>query len=167
MVCLTTLQKLIPSEECQVLLSEDFFFFLAFLKLKLVKGKESVSELRIIWDEQNKHKWDTGWCVFTLYQVWNCRNLNSTENSQTLVFVRISGGFIQMQIPGPHSRALESQVLEWDPKTCISKKFPGNLMLLVPGWHFEKHWHWHCSMSFWAKRRWKSSSIHHCVCDRS
>ena len=48
MVCLTTLQKLIHSEECQVLLSEDFFFFLAFLKLKLVKGKESVSELRII-----------------------------------------------------------------------------------------------------------------------
>ena len=40
MVCLTTLQKLIHGEECQVLLSEEnFFFFLAFLKLKLVKGK--------------------------------------------------------------------------------------------------------------------------------
>jgi len=41
MVCLTTLQKLIHSEaECQVLLSEEiFFFFFAFLKLKLVKGK--------------------------------------------------------------------------------------------------------------------------------
>lgn len=40
MVCLTTLQKLIHSEaECQVLLSEEIFFFFAFLKLKLVKGK--------------------------------------------------------------------------------------------------------------------------------
>ena len=39
MVCLTTLQKLIHSEECQVLLSEEIFFFLAFLKLKLVKEK--------------------------------------------------------------------------------------------------------------------------------
>ena len=39
MVCLTTLQKLIHSEECQVLLSEEIFFFLPSLKLKLVKGK--------------------------------------------------------------------------------------------------------------------------------
>lgn len=40
MVCLTTLQKLIHSEECQVLLSEEKnFFFLPSLKLKLAKGK--------------------------------------------------------------------------------------------------------------------------------
>lgn len=134
MVCLT-LQKLIHSEEChRVVFSseEKNFFFLPSLKLKLAKGKRiSVRTEDNLMSRININ----GTLMMYVYPVpgMKLQNLNSPEHSQTLLFVRISGGFIQMQIPGPHPRALESEVLEWNPKTCISKKFPGNLMLLVPG----------------------------------
>lgn len=80
------------------------------------------------------------------------------RSSQTLAYVRITRGFIQMQIAGPRPRVLESEVLQWDPKACISNKLPGDLMLLVPGPHFEKHWH--CSelaSQAWVKIWFKPS----------
>lgn len=34
--------------------------------------------------------------------------------------------------------------LGWGPRTCISNKFPGLLLLMIPGPHFENYWGRHC-----------------------
>lgn len=159
MVCLTTLQKLIHSEECQVLSFRGKKSFFAFLKTQISQREKNCVRTEDNLYEQNKHKWDTRWCMFTLYQVWNCRNLNSPYTLNFCCLSRISGVSFNSRFLGPTPRALESEVLEWNPKTCISKKFLQKLDAAGARMTLEKHWHCGKGQNSLSQVRWKSSWI--------